>query len=95
MTEHFQSVCPSCGEPAANYRFCPWCGMNIGSLPESPARTQWEAGGASEQVAQDPVQPLTFGRLSSAGRGPLRRAVPTAGLTPHGIAAMGCAARQP
>jgi hypothetical protein len=61
MMEHAERKCPGCGEPAANYRFCPSCGTNIGLPSEHPTQREWRASDARHE----PVQPMTFGRLSA------------------------------
>lgn len=37
-----QRVCPRCGEPAGEQRFCGSCGLNIWEQRELPAREEWE-----------------------------------------------------
>lgn len=36
-------VCPRCGEPAGEQRFCGECGLSLASQPEIPTRRHWEA----------------------------------------------------
>lgn len=54
-------VCPRCGEPASDQRFCGDCGLNLAAESEIPTREEWEdssepAGPAStdQQAAVDP-----------------------------------------
>ena len=35
-------VCPRCGEPAGEERFCTTCGLNLAELTEVPTRAEWE-----------------------------------------------------
>jgi hypothetical protein len=37
-------VCPRCGEPVRQSRFCATCGLNIAAQLEIPTRAEWEAG---------------------------------------------------
>lgn len=34
-------VCPRCGEPAGDQRFCGDCGLNLGRLAQAPTRAEW------------------------------------------------------
>ena len=54
MTEHVETACPRCGEAAADYRFCPFCGLNLGSMSEVPGH-EWETGYGSQQPADKPL----------------------------------------
>ena len=58
MTEHVETACPRCGEAAADYRFCPFCGLNLGSMSEVPGH-EWETGYGSQQPAYEPLKPPT------------------------------------
>ena len=40
-------VCPRCGEPAGEERFCTTCGLNLAELTEVPTRAEWEAASAN------------------------------------------------
>lgn len=57
-------VCPRCGNPAGEQRFCAECGLNLSSQAQIPKRDEWEAThrlpeqpGAQEQLkyAGDPA----------------------------------------
>ncbi len=50
MMEHDQRVCPRCGEPAGNYRFCQSCRSHIDSLTGIPTRAATYAGDAAASV---------------------------------------------
>jgi hypothetical protein len=47
MTEQIERVCPGCGASASDFRFCPSCGRNLGSLSEIATLTDRQAGAAS------------------------------------------------
>jgi hypothetical protein len=50
VMEHDQRVCPRCGEPAGNYRFCQSCRSHIDSLTGIPTRAATYAGDAAASV---------------------------------------------
>lgn len=65
MTEHVETACPRCGEAAADYRFCPFCGLNLGSMSEVPGH-EWETGYGSQQPADEPLQLPTFAEAAGS-----------------------------
>jgi hypothetical protein len=65
MTEHVETACPRCGEAAADYRFCPFCGLNLGSMSEVPVH-EWETGYGSQQPADKPLKPPTFAEAADS-----------------------------
>ena len=65
MTEHVETACPRCGEAAADYRFCPFCGLNLGSMSEVPGH-EWETGYGSQQPAYEPLKPPTFAEAADS-----------------------------
>lgn len=63
MSDHPEKTCPRCGEAAADYRFCPFCGLNLAS---SEVATQEPGAGDPDQRRPDlSVQPSTFAGLSA------------------------------
>jgi hypothetical protein len=65
MTEHDQRLCPRCGKPAGNARFCPTCGLSVDSLTGSAAPGQWRGGEPTYPVAQAPVEAPPFAQTSA------------------------------
>lgn len=51
MTEQIERVCPGCGASASDFRFCPSCGRNLGSLSEIATLPARQAGAASNGEA--------------------------------------------
>ncbi len=47
MTEQIERVCLGCGASASNFRFCPSCGRNLGSLSEISTLADRHAGAAT------------------------------------------------
>jgi hypothetical protein len=42
MTEASTRVCPRCGDPAGESKFCATCGLHLHEQPELPTRSEWE-----------------------------------------------------
>ena len=58
-------VCPRCGEPAADERFCSTCGLNLAQQAGLPARAEWEV--ARDSTGAEPahtVEPQISGEQS-------------------------------
>jgi hypothetical protein len=56
-------VCPACGSPAKDQRFCGECGLNLGAEPRIPTREEWEA---RQQPGEAPHQPAHRGRAQQS-----------------------------
>lgn len=54
MTEPIELVCPRCGGPANEARFCSTCGLELAAQPQIPTRASWEAQ-RSETASPVPV----------------------------------------
>ena len=65
MTEHVETACPRCGEAAADYRFCPFCGLNLGSMSEVPVH-EWETGYGDQQPADTSRLAPTFAEAADS-----------------------------
>jgi type II secretory pathway pseudopilin PulG len=37
-------VCPRCGAPAGEHKYCPTCGLHLEDLDKVPTRGEWDAG---------------------------------------------------
>jgi zinc-ribbon domain len=58
MSEHGATECPRCGEPAVGTRFCPSCGLKLGSSPEMPTRPAWEVRDVSVEAFAPPQEDM-------------------------------------
>ncbi len=56
MSEHCETECPRCGEPAVGTRFCPSCGLKIGTPPEMATPPPWEIHDVSLEAAGPPLE---------------------------------------
>lgn len=83
MTAAGERVCPRCGEPAENHRFCPSCGLNLAEQPEAPTRSEWE-GRAAATSAEESHQETGRETAGTAGgepaNGPSGRRIAHKGL---------------
>jgi hypothetical protein len=58
MTDLSERVCPRCGEPASERRFCGTCGLNLAEQSEVPTRAEWEASQAGQVSPAGSSEPM-------------------------------------
>ena len=66
MLEDDQRVCPRCGQPAGDYRFCESCRSHIDSLTRESSGLRAETGGQAYTAAQAPRDALGFEQALTA-----------------------------
>jgi zinc-ribbon domain len=59
MSVEDERVCPRCGEPARDQRFCSSCGSNLSALAELPSRTAWEQSDRASPTVSPEDEPAS------------------------------------